>query len=52
MTHRFGWSLEERDPEVIESYLPQWEWFYRYYFRVKTDGWQHIPESKVLLVGS
>ncbi|AOX01360.1 glycerol acyltransferase [Moorena producens PAL-8-15-08-1] len=52
MTHRFGWSLEERDPEVIESYLPQWEWFYRYYFRVKSDGWQHIPESKVLLVGS
>ena len=33
--------------------MPLWEWFYRYYFRVKTDGWHHIPaEGKALLVGS
>jgi 1-acyl-sn-glycerol-3-phosphate acyltransferase len=48
-----GWSLEERDPKFIESLMPILEWFYRYYFRVKTDGWHHIPtEGKVLLVGS
>lgn len=48
-----GWSLEARDPKVIESLMPKWEWFYRYYFRVQTDGWHHIPkEDKVLLVGS
>ncbi|MBD2502850.1 lysophospholipid acyltransferase family protein [Anabaena azotica] len=48
-----GSSLTERDPQVIESLMPIWEWFYRYYFRVKTDGWHHIPtEGKVLLVGS
>jgi 1-acyl-sn-glycerol-3-phosphate acyltransferase len=48
-----GWSLEERDPQFIESMMPIWEWFYRYYFRVKTDGWHHIPTSgKVMLVGS
>ncbi len=48
-----GWSLEERDPQFIESLMPLWQWFYRYYFRVKTDGWHHIPtEGKVLLVGS
>ena len=48
-----GWSLEERDPQFIESLMPVWEWFYRYYFRVKTDGWHHIPTvGKVLLVGS
>jgi 1-acyl-sn-glycerol-3-phosphate acyltransferase len=48
-----GWSLEARDPQVIESLMPKWEWFYRYYFRVQTDGWHHIPkEDKVLLVGS
>ena len=28
-----GWSLDERDPEVIKSMMPLWEWFYRYYFR-------------------
>ncbi|ACK65046.1 phospholipid/glycerol acyltransferase [Rippkaea orientalis PCC 8801] len=50
---RQGWSLGDRNPEFIASMMPYWEWFYRYYFRVKTDGWEHIPtEEQVLLVGS
>jgi 1-acyl-sn-glycerol-3-phosphate acyltransferase len=45
--------LEERNPDVIKSFMPLSAWFYRYYFRVKTDGWHHIPDrGKVLLVGS
>jgi 1-acyl-sn-glycerol-3-phosphate acyltransferase len=51
-TSLLGWSLAARDPQFIQSLMPVWEWFYRYYFRVKTDGWHHIPEGKVLLVGS
>ncbi len=52
-TSKLGWTLQERDPEFIESLMPLWEWLYRYYFRVKTDGWHHIPtEGKVLIVGS
>ena len=47
-----GWSLDERDSEVIKSIMPLWEWFYRYYFRVQTDGWHHIPDDKILIVGS
>ncbi|MCC0176556.1 acyltransferase family protein [Waterburya agarophytonicola K14] len=47
-----GWSLENRDPQVIESLMPFWEWFYKYYFCVTSDGWEHIPEAKTLLVGS
>ena len=47
-----GWSLDEREPKVIESMMPLWEWFYRYYFRVQTDGWHHIPDEKILIVGS
>lgn len=47
-----GWSLEKRDPEIIKSLMPFWEWFYKYYFRVTSDGWEHIPPEKVLLVGS
>jgi 1-acyl-sn-glycerol-3-phosphate acyltransferase len=50
---RLGWSLDQRDPKVIESLMPWWEWFYRYYFRVQTSGWHHIPpHEKVLLIGS
>ncbi|MGD1909959.1 MAG: lysophospholipid acyltransferase family protein [Rivularia sp. (in: cyanobacteria)] len=48
-----GWSLEERDPKLIESFMPIREWLYRHYFRVETDGWQHIPiKEQVLMVGS
>jgi 1-acyl-sn-glycerol-3-phosphate acyltransferase len=48
-----GWSLEERNISVIQSLMPVWEWLYRYYFRVQTEGWHHIPpEGKMLIVGS
>ncbi len=48
----YGWSLEARNPEVIKQLMPFWAWFYDNYFRVKTDGWENIPPSQVLLVGS
>ncbi|NEQ39594.1 MAG: acyltransferase family protein [Okeania sp. SIO3I5] len=47
-----GWSLDERDSEIIKLIMPLWEWFYHYYFRVQTDGWHHIPDEKILIVGS
>lgn len=47
-----GWSLRERDPETIRRLMPLWEWFYRYYFRVETQGWERLPEGRVLIVGS
>lgn len=48
-----GWSLEERNPKTIAALMPIWDWFYRYYFQVKTDGWHHISNGgRVLLVGS
>jgi 1-acyl-sn-glycerol-3-phosphate acyltransferase len=48
-----GWSLDDRNPAKIERLMPFFEWVYRDYFRVQTDGWQHIPtRGKVLLVGS
>jgi 1-acyl-sn-glycerol-3-phosphate acyltransferase len=53
MTVKSDWFLQQRDPSVIESLIPYWEWLYRYYFRVRTDGWHHIPsQGQVLLVGS
>jgi 1-acyl-sn-glycerol-3-phosphate acyltransferase len=50
---RLGWSLDERDPKLIELVMPLWEWFYRYYFRVQTSGWEHIQtQQQYLIVGS
>ena len=48
-----GWSLESRDPVVIDQMMPLMRWFYDYYYRVSTDGWQHIPtDETVMFVGS
>ena len=50
-----GWSLEARDPETIANWMPVWEWFYRHYFRVQSDGWDRVPtdsRERVLFVGS
>ncbi len=38
-----GWSLDDRDPQIIEKLMPFFAWVYQYYFRVQTDGWEHIP---------
>ncbi|MGK7895324.1 MAG: lysophospholipid acyltransferase family protein [Xenococcus sp. (in: cyanobacteria)] len=32
--------------------MPLWQLLYDYYFRVQTEGWHHIPDEKILLVGS
>ena len=48
-----GWSLDDRNPQIIEQLMPFFGLVYRYYFRVKTDGWENIPKTgKVLLIGS
>jgi len=53
LTAQLGWSLDQRNPQVIQSLMPIWEWLYHYYFRVQTSGWHHIlPHDQVLLVGS
>lgn len=48
-----GQSLADRDPRVLDQLLPWWEWLYHYYFRVSSDGWEHMPVSgPTLLVGT
>ena len=49
---QLGWSLEQRDTKTIESLMPFWQFLYRYYFQVKTSGWENVPSGQVLLVGS
>jgi 1-acyl-sn-glycerol-3-phosphate acyltransferase len=48
-----GWTLEQRDPKFIESLRSILGFFYHYYFRVRTSGWENIsPQQKYLFVGS
>ena len=48
-----GWSLDDRDPQIIEQLMPFYGWVYKYYFRVTTDGWENMPcTGKALLIGS
>jgi 1-acyl-sn-glycerol-3-phosphate acyltransferase len=49
-----GWSLDDRDPQFIrEVFMPMWKWYYDHYFRVTTDGWEHVPsQGRMLVVGS
>lgn len=47
-----GRSLSDREPQTLAALMPVWEWFYRYYFRVETEGWHHIPDQQALYVGS
>ena len=48
-----GWSLDDRNPQVIDQLMPFFGWIYQHYFRVQTDGWENIPPTgKVLLIGS
>jgi len=48
-----GWSLDERDPKTIQTWLAWFQWFYDHYFQAETEGWEHIPASGgTLLVGS
>lgn len=48
-----GWSLDERNPETIKTWLFYAQWFYKYYFQTETDGWENLPETGgALIVGS
>ncbi len=48
-----GWTLDDRDPQIIEQLMPFFGWVYRDYFHVQTEGWDHIPTTgPVMLIGS
>lgn len=47
-----GWSLDGRDRQTIAEMMPYWRWFYKYYFRVRTSGWENMPPEQALIVGS
>ncbi|MEA5465439.1 lysophospholipid acyltransferase family protein [Leptothoe sp. PORK10 BA2] len=50
-SHTVEAALAQRDPKIIESLMPKWEWAYDHYFQTRTDGWHHVPKQ-ALFVGS
>lgn len=46
---RPNWHKTSRTPSTIDSLMPLWGWLYQHYFRVTSDGWQHIPSDRPFL---
>jgi len=48
-----GWALTGRNPAVLVEMMPLMKWFYDDYYRVSSDGWEHVPtDEPVMFVGS
>src|SRR5919108_2900280 len=45
------WSLDERDPQLIELQKYFWNPLVDYWFRMNVEGWEKIPEPPTLLIG-
>lgn len=51
--HVDGLSLDQKDPQFINTLMPIWDWLYHHYFHVQAEGWHQVPKSgKVMIVGS
>ncbi len=50
-SHTVEAALAQRDPKIIASLMPKWEWAYDHYFHASTEGWHHVPKQ-ALFVGS
>jgi 1-acyl-sn-glycerol-3-phosphate acyltransferase len=52
MADRAGeWSLDAQDLRMMERQKYFWNPLMDYWFRMEIEGWEHIPEPPVLLVG-
>ncbi|HHM04501.1 MAG TPA: acyltransferase family protein [Gammaproteobacteria bacterium] len=48
-----GLSVGRRDPDYVRAFMPLQEPAYRYYFRVRARGFEHIPaDGPMLLIGN
>jgi 1-acyl-sn-glycerol-3-phosphate acyltransferase len=47
-----GRGLGLADPKFADKMAPFFEGLFRHYFRVDLEGWENVPESKVLFVGN
>jgi 1-acyl-sn-glycerol-3-phosphate acyltransferase len=45
------WSLDERDPQLMELQKYLWNPMIDYWFRMSVEGWENIPKPPTLLIG-
>ena len=45
------WSLDAQDLDWMERQKYLWNPIMDYWFRMEIDGWEHVPDAPVLLVG-
>lgn len=48
----FGLDPYGLDPEVVVASVAPLVWLYKNYFRVQTEGTEHIPAGRVMLIGN
>ena len=45
------WDLEGMDHDALEKQQPAWDFLMDRWFRMEMEGWEHLPDSPVLLIG-
>ena len=45
------WDLEGMDHDALEKQQPMWDFLMDRWFRMEMEGWEHLPDSPVLLIG-
>jgi 1-acyl-sn-glycerol-3-phosphate acyltransferase len=46
-----SWSLDTQDLAFVDRQKYFWNPLIDYWFRMEIEGWQHVPDSPVLLIG-
>jgi 1-acyl-sn-glycerol-3-phosphate acyltransferase len=46
-----AWSLDDWDPAWMERQKYFWNPLVDYWFRMEVEGWEHLPDPPVLLIG-
>jgi 1-acyl-sn-glycerol-3-phosphate acyltransferase len=46
-----NWSLHDFDADFVEMQKYLWNPVVDYWFRMEVEGWEHVPEPPVLLIG-
>src|SRR3954454_24035790 len=45
------WDLKGMDHGALEKQKPFWDFLMDRWFRMEVEGWEHLPDSPVLLIG-
>lgn len=45
------WSIEGRNPQLLEAQSKLWDFLLDHYFRLEMTGWERLPAAPAMLVG-